>query len=160
MTAMYANETNETGVLDAGRIRVRGHVRSARVLGMADLQALPQHAREVAFTCRKSGQRHHRFTGPLLLDVLLQAEPAFAPGERKDRLRFLISLRAADGHRIVLSWAEIDPEFGNGQILLGVTRDGVGLEDQGPHLVVPGDACGARNVSGIVELRVYADPVG
>lgn len=155
MTAMHAHEA---GTLGAGRIRVRGAVRQPRILGMADLRALPQHEREITFSCRSSGLRRHRFTGPLLLDVLHSARPAFAPGERKDRLRFLISLRAADGHRIVLSWAEIDPEFGNGPILLGHSRDGRRLDDQGPQLVVPGDVCGARNVSGIVDLHLHADP--
>ena len=58
----------------------------------------------------------------------------------------------------MLSWAEIDPEFGNSAILLGLARDGVRLDDQGPHLVIPGDACGARNVSGIVDLHVHVDP--
>jgi hypothetical protein len=148
------------GVSELGRVRVGGAVRMLRDLDMADLRTLPQHESDVAFTCRRSGLRRHRFTGPLLLDVLRGAGPVFAGGERKDRLRFLISLRAADGHRIVLSWAEIDPEFGNSPILLGLTRDGVPLDDQGPHLVVPGDACGARNVSGIVDLHVQADSVG
>jgi hypothetical protein len=148
-----------TGVLGAGEILVDGEVREPRILGTPELTALPQHKREVVFTCRKSGLRRHRFTGPLLLDVLREVGPAFAADERKERLRYLISLRAADGHRIVLSWAEIDPEFGNRPILLGLTRDGLPLDGQGPHLVVPGDVCGARNVSGIVELHIRSDPM-
>ena len=74
---------NQPTVLDAGRIRVRGEVRSPLALDMTDLRSLPQHEREVVFTCRKSGLRRHRFTGPLLLDVLRQAEPAFAPGSAR-----------------------------------------------------------------------------
>lgn len=80
----------------------------------------------------------------------------FTAGERKDRLRFLIALLAADGHRVVLAWAEIDPEFGNGGVLLGLSRDGEPLDAEGPQLVVPGDTCGARNVSRVVELRVVS----
>ena len=159
MTATHAH-AQETEALSTGRIRVRGAVRSPRDLGMADLHSMPQHEREIVYTCRTSGLRRHRFTGPLLLDVLRQAEPSFAPDQRKDRLTFLISLRAGDGHRVVLSWAEIDPEFGNSAILLGLTRDGIRLDDQGPHLVVPGDVCGARNVSGIVDLHLHTDSMG
>ncbi|MBR7838568.1 molybdopterin-dependent oxidoreductase [Actinospica durhamensis] len=152
MTATEATAASRTAT-----IRVRGEVRRPAEFAMADLWALPQHEREVAFTCRRSGPRHHRFTGPLLLDVLRRAEPVFGSGQRKDRLRYVISLRATDEHRVVLAWAEIDPEFGNCAILLGLTRDGVRLDDRGPHLVVPGDVCGARNVSGIADVRVHAD---
>jgi hypothetical protein len=157
MTATHTNDAADAALPGTGRIRVRGDVRSPRVLDMSDLRDLPQHEREIVFTCRTSGLRRHRFAGPLLLDVLRQAEPAFAPEERKDRLRFLIALRAADGHRVVLSWAEIDPEFGNSPILLGLVRDGASLDDQGPHLVVPGDVCGARNISRIVDLHLHTD---
>jgi hypothetical protein len=142
----------------AGLVRITGEVRRPSAVTLPDLLALPQRELDVSFLCRSSGARHHRFTGPLLLDVVSAAEPAFAPDERKGRLRFVLSLRAADGHRVVLSWAEIDPEFGNGAVLLGVTRDGTPLAEAGPQLVVPGDTCGARNVSGVVEVRVYGDP--
>lgn len=157
MTATHTDDAPDAPLPGTGRIRVRGEVHNPRVLDMRELRDLPQHEREIVFTCRTSGLRRHRFAGPLLLDVLRQAGPAFALEERKDRLRFLISLRAADGHRLVLSWAEIDPEFGNAPILLGLVRDGAGLDDQGPHLVVPGDVCGARNVSRIVDLHLHAD---
>ncbi|WP_194891374.1 hypothetical protein [Catenulispora pinisilvae] len=138
-------------------VRLDGEVRSPRVLSVPELWSLPRHECEVEFTCRKSGPRRHRFAGPLLLDVARLAEPAFVPGERKDRLRFLISVRAGDGHRVVLSWAEIDPEFGNVPVLLGLTRDGGALDAEGPQLVVPGDVCGARHVSGVADLRIRSD---
>lgn len=144
------------GPPDTGVLRIAGEVLAPAALGFHDLRTLPQHERDVAFTCRRSGPRHHSFTGPLLLDVARLAEPALTPLERKERLRFLIALRAADGHRAVLAWAEIDPEFGNASILLGLTRDGRPLDAEGPQLVVPGDACGARNVSRIVEVRIVS----
>lgn len=141
-----------------GPVRITGEVRRPHAVTLPDLLALPQLDLDVSFLCRSSGVRRHSFSGPLLLDVVAAAEPAFAPDERKDRLRFVLSLRAADGHRVVLSWAEIDPEFGNGAVLLGVTRDGAPLAEAGPQLVVPGDTCGARNMSGVVEVRIYGDP--
>ncbi|GII51744.1 hypothetical protein Pth03_01330 [Planotetraspora thailandica] len=111
----------------------------------------------MAFLCRTSGHRRHAFTGPLLLDVLRAAEPAFDADERKDRLRFLVSVLGRDGHRAVLSWGEIDPEFGHVPAVLGLHQDGRDLGDQAPHLVVPGDRCGGRHVSEVVEIRVFAD---
>lgn len=126
---------------------------------MAALRALPRHEREVTFLCRRSGPRRHRFVGPLLLDVATAARPAFTSGDRKDRLRFLLSLRGGDGHRTVLTWGEIDPEFGGLPVLIGFGRDGRDLDAEGPHLVVPGDRCGARSVGGLTDLRVYTDPL-
>jgi hypothetical protein len=155
---MVSAQTSGVGFVGARFIRLAGDVRSPRDLSVAELWTLPQHEYEVEFSCRKSGARRHRFAGPLLVDVARLAEPAFTAGERKDRLRFLISVRAHDGHRVVLSWAEIDPEFGNRPVLLGLTRDGRALDTEGPQLVVPGDVCGARHVSGVADVRIRTEP--
>jgi hypothetical protein len=56
----------------------------------------------------------------------------------------------------VLSWGEIDPEFGNVPAMLGLHMDGRDLGERAPHLVVPGDRCGG-DVSEVVEVRVSAD---
>ncbi|MER6952232.1 molybdopterin-dependent oxidoreductase [Nonomuraea sp. NPDC000554] len=140
-----------------GLMRLSGDVREPVRLGMAELRALPQREVVVTFECRTSGPRRHRFTGPLLLDVVREARPLFDPFERKDRLRFLVSVLGRDGHHAVLSWGEIDPEFGNTEALVAVRLDGDDLDRQGPHLVVPGDRCGGRHISRIAEIRVCAD---
>ncbi|WP_416974174.1 molybdopterin-dependent oxidoreductase [Streptomyces sp. 4F14] len=123
-------------------------------LTVPDLLAWPQHAAEVAFGCATSGVRHHRFTGPLLHDVLTAARPAFDRARRKDRLRFLIAVRGADGHRTLLSWAEIDPDFGRAPVLLAATLDDTPLDRAGAQLVLPQDRCGARYISGIEAIHV------
>ena len=141
-------------------MRIGGEVLRPCELAMDELRALGRQQGEVAFSCRKSGVRRHRFEGPLLREVVALAEPVFTGGDRRDRVRFLLALRGGDGHRVVLSWAEIDPEFGAQPVLLGVSRDGVALDDEGPQLVVPGDVCGARNISRVTELRVLSAPSG
>ncbi|WP_214324917.1 hypothetical protein [Nonomuraea sediminis] len=118
---------------------------------------MPQRETTVTFECRTSGLRRHHFSGPLLVDVLQAAGPLFDPGDRRDRLRFLISVLGRDGHRAVLSWGEIDPEFGNTPALLAVVMDCRTLDDEGPHLVMPGDRCGARHISQVTDIRVRAD---
>ncbi|MFC4592110.1 molybdopterin-binding protein [Sphaerisporangium corydalis] len=140
-----------------GRFRLLGDPRRPGGWSVPDLRAIPQREAEVTFACRTSGMRRHHFAGPLLVDVARAAEPTFDPSERKDRLRFLVSVLGADGHHAVLSWGEIDPEFGNVEALVGVRMDGRDLDEQGPHLVVPGDRCGGRQISRIVEIRVCAD---
>lgn len=123
-------------------------------LTVPDLLAWPQHGAEVSFECAPSGSRHHRFTGPLLHDVLAAAGPGFDPARRKDRLRFLIAVSGTDGHHVLLSWGEIDPGFGPAPVLLAVTIDGAPLDRTGPQLVLPQDRCGARHISGISGIRV------
>jgi hypothetical protein len=124
--------------------------RPARIT-VEDLCARPQRQARVSFECASSGVRHHRFEGPLLHDVLCSAGPGFDPARRKDRLRFLIAVAGADGHHTLLSWGEIDPDFGRAPVL-PATR--VPLDDAGPQLVLPQDRCGARYVSGITAIRV------
>ncbi|MEV7319488.1 molybdopterin-dependent oxidoreductase [Streptomyces sp. NPDC093970] len=123
-------------------------------LTVSDLLGRPQHRVRVSFECATSGVQRHDFSGPLLYDVLSAAGPDFDPARRKDRLRFLIAVTGADGHHTLLSWAEIDPDFGHAPVLLGVSIDGTPLDLAGPQLVLPQDRCGARHVSGITEIRV------
>ncbi|MER5280316.1 hypothetical protein ABT025_31900 [Streptomyces sp. NPDC002809] len=123
-------------------------------LTVPGLFAWPQHESDVSFECATSGIQHHRFSGPLLHDVLVSAGPRFDLTRRKDRLRFLIAVSGADGHRALLSWAEIDPDFGQARVLLAVAIDGIRLDHAGPQLVLPQDRCGARHISGINAVRV------
>ncbi|MGW0856323.1 molybdopterin-dependent oxidoreductase [Streptomyces sp. NPDC002690] len=123
-------------------------------LTVPDLLAWPQHRAAVSFECATSGLRHHGFEGPLLHDVLHDACPGFDPVRRKDRLRFLIAVTGADGHRTLLTWAEIDPDFACAPVLLAVSIDGVPLHRTGPQLVLPQDRCGGRHISGIRSIRV------
>ncbi|MFC8224805.1 molybdopterin-dependent oxidoreductase [Streptomyces sp. NPDC057287] len=135
-------------------LALTGDIARPARLTVVDLLAWPQHRALVSFECASSGTRRHRFTGPLLHDVLSDAGPGFDPARRKDRLRFLIALSGADGHRVVLSWAEIDPDFGRAPVLLAVSIDSTALDRAGPQLVLPQDRCGARHISGINAIRL------
>ncbi len=147
----------EAAATTAGQVpelTLTGDVARPARLTVPDLLGWPQYESDVSFECATSGVQHHRFTGPLLHDVLMAAGPRFAPARRKDRLRFLIAVSGADGHHALLSWAEIDPDFGQARVLLAVTVDGNPLNRAGPQLVLPQDRCGGRHISGINALRV------
>ncbi|MEU9320064.1 molybdopterin-dependent oxidoreductase [Streptomyces sp. NPDC048295] len=139
---------------EVAEIALAGDLSRPLRLTVPDLLAWPQHEADVSFECATSGTQHHRFTGPLLHDVLAAAGPVFDPGRRKDRLRFLIAVSGADGHHVLLSWAEIDPDFGCAPVLLAATIDGTPLDRAGAQLVLPQDRCGARHISGINAIRV------
>ncbi|MFC4034873.1 hypothetical protein ACFO3J_25890 [Streptomyces polygonati] len=133
-----------------------GDLARPALLTVTALRGWPERDADVSFECASSGIQRHRFRGPLLHDVLIDAGPAFGPAGRRDRLRFLITVTGRDGHLALLSWAEIDPDFGGAPVLLATGADGVPLDDRGPQLVVPQDRCGARHISGITAIRVEA----
>ncbi|MFE3552580.1 molybdopterin-dependent oxidoreductase [Streptomyces kronopolitis] len=137
------------------RLLIRGQLRRPLALTVADLrERWPQRRTEVVFDCAKEGLRRHTFDGPLLRDVLDAARPAFDARRRKDRSRFLLSVTGGDGHHTVLSWAEIDADFGDVPILLATALDGHPLDGTGSQLVVPSDRCGARYISAITAIWV------
>ncbi|NDZ83001.1 molybdopterin-dependent oxidoreductase [Streptomyces sp. SID10853] len=134
---------------------LKGELIRPVALTVADLRARWRQRRaEVVFDCAKNGPQHHTFEGPLLRDVLSDARPAFDPARRKDRSRYLLAVTGGDGHRTVLSWAEIDADFADSPILLATALDGRGLDMTGSQLVVPSDRCGARYISAITSVWV------
>ncbi|MEU6236717.1 molybdopterin-dependent oxidoreductase [Kitasatospora sp. NPDC047058] len=144
----------------SARVRLHGHLDHPAELTVEDLRALPAHRLEVSFDCLAEGEQRHGYEGPALWDVLRAAGPRIDFTGRKQRLRFLLSVSGADGHRAVVSWAEIDPDFAGCRILLATSMDGAPLDADGPQLVVPDDRCGARYVSGVtaVWLGPLAEP--
>ncbi|WP_078893583.1 molybdopterin-dependent oxidoreductase [Streptomyces sp. CT34] len=132
---------------------ISGRLRHPLALTVADLrERWPQRHAAVVFDCATNGPQHHTFDGPLLRDVLDDAEPAFDARRRKDRSRYLLTVTGGDGHHTVLSWAEIDADFGDAPILLATALDGRPLDATGSQLVVPSDRCGARYISAITGI--------
>ncbi|MFG2642059.1 hypothetical protein ACGFYP_13960 [Streptomyces sp. NPDC048370] len=87
-------------------------------------------------------------------EVVSGTRPGFDPARRKDRSRFLLAVSGGDGHHTVLSWAEIDADFGDAPMLLATRMDGADLDDAGAQLVVPSDRCGARYISAVTRIWV------
>ncbi|MER5964983.1 molybdopterin-dependent oxidoreductase [Streptomyces sp. NPDC002057] len=139
----------------AGAFTLWGEVARPTRLTVADLRAgWEQHRAEVVFDCATAGPQHHTFEGPLLREVLSRVRPEFDPARRKERSRFLLAVSGGDGHHTVLSWAEIDADFGNAPVLLATRMDDAGLEATGTQLVVPSDRCGARYVSAVTGIWI------
>ncbi|MFB6441033.1 molybdopterin-dependent oxidoreductase [Streptomyces sp. NPDC056411] len=138
-----------------GRLVIRGQVRRPLTLTVAELrERWAQRHAAVVFDCATNGPQHHTFEGPLLREVLAAAGPAFDARRRKDRSRYLLTVTGGDGHHTVLSWAEIDADFGDAPVLLATSLDGRPLDAVGSQLVVPSDRCGARYISAITGIRV------
>jgi hypothetical protein len=62
----------------------------------------------------------------------------------------------ADGYQSVLSWGELDPQFGAEPVLVAWQRDGAPLGDGAgmAQLVVPGDKLGGRYVATLASLEL------
>ncbi|MFC9293374.1 molybdopterin-dependent oxidoreductase [Streptomyces sp. NPDC057011] len=131
---------------------LHGDVHHPATLSVADLREWQQHRAAVTFDCATNGPQHHVFEGPLLRDVVSDAGPVFDARRRKDRSRFLLAISGGDGHHSVLSWAELDADFGDSPVLLATRLDGVDLDGAGSQLVVPSDRCGARYVSAVTHV--------
>jgi len=96
------------------------------------------------------------FTGVKLWDILGAAQPNFNTDVKNDKLGMYIVATGSDGYQAVIAWGEIDPDFGNQNILVAYEQDGKALD--GLRLVVPGDARGGRYVSGLVNLSLRDAP--
>ncbi|GGY54591.1 hypothetical protein GCM10010363_39800 [Streptomyces omiyaensis] len=131
-----------------------GEVAEPLSLTVADLRAGWERRRaEVVFDCATAGPRHHTFAGPLLREVVAAVRPRFDPARRKERSRFPLAVSGGEGHHTVLSWAEIDADFGDAPVLLATRMDDREPDGAGPRLVVPSDRCGARYVSAVTGVR-------
>jgi hypothetical protein len=131
-------------------INIRGAVRHRGSLDRADLRALPQ-VKLTQHYLTGRGTQQHTFTGPLLLDVLNGAGPAFS-SDQHDPLRFVILARATDNFLAALSWGEIAPDLAGKKVLIALTEDDTKLDR--PRLVIPGDKHGARQVYDLASLTL------
>ncbi|MFD9789873.1 molybdopterin-dependent oxidoreductase [Streptomyces sp. NPDC059070] len=147
------------GSARTGSFALWGSVAHPATLTVADLRrGWEQHHAEVVFDCATAGPQHHTFDGPLLREVVARARPDFDPARRKERSRYLLAVRGGDGHHAVLSWAEIDADFGNAPVLLATRMDDEDLGAAGTQLVVPSDRCGARYISAVTGIWIGPCP--
>ena len=101
-----------------------------------------------------TGEQTHTYTGPLLLDVLNLARPAFDPEIKNDKLRYAVTATGSDHYQAAVAWAEFDPDFEGKTVLVAVTEDGQPAADGRPCLVVPADKKGGRYVASLVRLHL------
>ncbi|WP_201313504.1 molybdopterin-dependent oxidoreductase [Dyella sp. EPa41] len=67
----------------------------------------------------------------------------------------LVRVTAANGYQVVFSATELDPDFGNVEVLLADTRDGKPLAQDGPfRLIVPRDKRTDRWVDHVTTIEV------
>jgi hypothetical protein len=131
-----------------------GEVGSEQTYTLETLQALPSTEVEVTFMSG-SGEQKHTYKGVLLYDLLNAAKPTFDSNTKNDALQFYVRVGATDGYAAVIAWGELDPGFGNKQILIAYEEDGKPMTEDGlARLIVPGDVRGGRYVSNINSISL------
>jgi molybdate transport system substrate-binding protein len=146
-------------LVDDGAVHVDGQVLNAQALTADDLRA--NYAAYTIEVIYLSGEDTvtTTFTGALLWDIISTAQPNLNADVRNDKLGMYIVASATDHYQAVIAWGEIDPEFGNQQILVAYDENGEPIGDSGPlRLVVPGDARDGRYVSNLVSLELRDAP--
>jgi hypothetical protein len=97
------------------------------------------------------GTQAHRWSGPLLLDVVDAAGLKDEPGQ-KTYMRHVIMAQGADGYTVAIAIGEIDPKGEGKQAIIAFREDDKPMPT--PRLVVPGDSSFARGVHELTALEV------
>ncbi len=137
---------------DAG-IAIDGQVQKPERLTLSNLQALPPTNVTVSFITGH-GQEAGTYTGVLLWTLLTNA--AIVDADPKQHLRHAILVTSgADQYAVALSIGEIDPKFEGKSVIIAYAKDGKPLDpEDGPRLIVPGDAHGGRAVREVAHIEV------
>lgn len=124
----------------------------SKLLGLADLQALPQ----VELTDSSPATGVARFRGPALRTLVSLVG---APEERALRgpsMTLVVLAEAADGYKVAYTLAELDEQFGARTAFVALTQNGQPLSAaDGPfRIVIAGETHRARWIRQLTTLRV------
>ena len=95
------------------------------------------------------------YKGALLKDVLDKGKLKADPNRKNDTLNRVVTAVGTDGYRATVAYGEIDPDFGNQQVIVAYEMDGKPLAADGvAELIVPGDKLAGRWVKNLVSVTV------
>lgn len=133
-------------------LSVTGEIKTPLKLTMTELKAMP--------TAKVTTKDHDGTTavyeGVPLHAILSRAGVPQGESLRGDALQLVVLVKAADGYKVALSVAELDPLFTDKQVLLAYKRNAADLDAKtGPlRLVIPDEKRQARWVRQVTELEV------
>jgi hypothetical protein len=102
-----------------------------------------------------NGEPSSTWQGVALEDIVRRTCVASGDSLSGRALARLVRVTAANGEQVVFSATELDPDFGNVEVLLADTRDGHPLAQDGPfRLIVPKDKRSDRWLSHVTTIEV------
>ncbi len=131
-------------------IAITGLVTHPGSLSLAKVKALPPQTLSVTFHTGR-GEQKGVYTGGALWDVLQAAQ--IVDQGKNSLLRRSVTIKARDGYTVLLSAAELDPDYGNAGAILAYERDGKPI-GEGLRLVFPRDRHGGRAVNDVTSIDV------
>ncbi|WP_250453164.1 molybdopterin-dependent oxidoreductase [Caballeronia sp. ATUFL_M2_KS44] len=132
------------------QLRISGAVAKPATYDLAALEQLPAITRTVGTST---------YTGVSLWSLLNAAGIQTNAGIKNDILGFYAVATGSDGYRVVISLAEISPDFGNQPDMVAYAANGAPLAANGfARLVIPGDAKAGRYVSNLIAIEVVSPP--
>jgi hypothetical protein len=139
--------------------KVDGAVTAPSVFDLKDLEKFAPAQENVTFFAAGAVETES-FTGPLLWD-LLNNPPVNGivtnPNVKNDILSMVIIVTGTDCYTAVFGAGEIDPAFGDVQVMLAYLVGGQSIGTDGvAKIIVPGDKDGGRFVSNIAHIEVKA----
>ena len=122
------------------------------ILSPADFRALPHVEAKVH---NSHSDKDETFSGVPLATLLAKANAPVGKELRKEAYTVYVIASGSDGYSVLLSLAEIDPDFHGGQVLVADMRDGKPLGISGPfQLIVSDDKRPARWVRNLQSLTL------
>jgi hypothetical protein len=123
-------------------------------LSLADFHALPHVTLKVH---NGHSNTDETYSGVPLASLLSKVSAPLGSELRKEALTNYLIATGSDGYAVVLSLAEVDPSFHEGQVLVADTRDGQPLGKSGPfELIVSGDKRPARWVHNLESVALQS----
>ncbi|MGF6771913.1 DMSO/TMAO reductase YedYZ molybdopterin-dependent catalytic subunit [Paraburkholderia sp. GAS199] len=130
--------------------RLLGAVGKPATFDLTALQALP------VVTQTAGGST---YTGVSLWNLINAAGIQTNASVKNDLLGFYLIATGTDGYRVVISLAELSPDFGNQPDIIAYGVNGGSLSTNGfARLVIPNDGKAGRYVSNLVALEVVSAP--
>jgi hypothetical protein len=122
------------------------------VISPADFHALPH----ITITVHNGHTNaDETYSGVPLATLLAKVNAPIGRELRGEAMTSYLIATGSDGYSVVLSLAEVDPSFHEGQVLVADTRDGKPLGSNGPfQLIVPDDKRPARWVHNLASITL------
>jgi len=135
--------------LGPGQVLITGDVAGDRVLSTVELDARAHALQEVPYVTRRC-REVHQVRGVPLHEIIAETSPRWDARHKMGQLNSVVVAGSEDGFQVVLSMAEIDPEFGACAALLATRYNGRALAL--PTLVMPCDGRASRYVRRLCRL--------
>ncbi|WP_238625282.1 molybdate ABC transporter substrate-binding protein [Aggregatilinea lenta] len=156
ISSIISEQPATIGLPTDGALHVEGQVVNPLALTADDLRADYAATTADVTTAQADGtEASTTYTGVLLTSLFGDAQVNFNADVKNDKLSMYIVATGADGYQAVISWGEIDPDFGAQPVM--VAYDEAGAETS-LTLVVPGDAGDSRTVHDLVSLSLRDAP--